>query len=111
MRYAQSAAIDPESTTNSVSIRTFRLWSAPQIIMIATNLADELTILPHAIFQASRAALRFCWFMLLAPAITYRGFRKRCFSILPTDSTQHDCSLIASLSSFAGLVSLVKLSF
>ena len=51
MEYTQSAAIDPALTTDPVSVRELRIWSAPQLIMIATNLSDELTILPHAMFH------------------------------------------------------------
>ena len=58
MRYSQSAAIDPESTNDPVSLRQLRLWSAPQLIMVLTNLLDELTRLPHAMFQARQSGAR-----------------------------------------------------
>lgn len=55
MGYAQFATVDPERTAEAVSIRQLRLWSTPKTIMVATNLADELTILPHAILQARQS--------------------------------------------------------
>jgi len=58
MEYTQSAAIDPALTTDPVSVRELRIWSAPQLIMIATNLSDELTILPHAMFQARQSGAK-----------------------------------------------------
>jgi nucleotide-binding universal stress UspA family protein len=58
MRYAQSAVIDSGSTIEEVSIRQLRLWSSPEIIMVATNLTDDLTILPHAILQARQSGAK-----------------------------------------------------
>jgi hypothetical protein len=58
MRYAQSAAIDSGSTIEEVSIKQLRLWSSPEIIMVATNLTDDLTILPHAILQARQSSAK-----------------------------------------------------
>lgn len=58
MRHAQNVAIDPDDTIEAVSVRQLRLWSAPQTIMVATNLADELAILPHAILQARQSSAK-----------------------------------------------------
>ena len=81
MRYSQSAAIEPDSTTESVSIRQLRLWSAPQLIMVATNLIDELTILPHAIFQARQSSAK----ILL---VYVAGARHRFLNLAQTVSQQ-----------------------
>jgi len=58
MIYAPTKAIDSGSTIDEVSIRQLRLWSAPEIIMVATNLRDDLTILPHAIVQAGQSSAK-----------------------------------------------------
>lgn len=87
MRYAQSSQIDPVSTTEPVSIRQLRLWSAPQLIMIATNLADELTILPHAIFQARQSSAK----ILLVHVVSTRRHISRLSQALlqqPTNGQQ-----------------------
>jgi nucleotide-binding universal stress UspA family protein len=58
MRLAQCVAIDCNPTIEPVSVTKLRLWSAPQTILVATNLSDELTILPPAITQARQSSAR-----------------------------------------------------
>ena len=58
MRLAQCVAIDCNPTIEPVSVTKLRLWSAPQTILVATNLSDELTILPPAITQARQSGAR-----------------------------------------------------
>ena len=58
MRYAEPAAINSGSTIEAVSVRQLRMWSSPHFIMVATNLLDDLTILPHAISQARQSSAK-----------------------------------------------------
>ncbi|HEY2468803.1 MAG TPA: universal stress protein [Terracidiphilus sp.] len=52
MQVFQSVAIVPEPTLRPVSAKTLRQWCAPEVILVVTNLTDELVILPHVIMQA-----------------------------------------------------------
>jgi len=66
MRLAQCVAIDCSPTIEPVSVTELRLWSAPQTILVATNLSDELAILPPAITQARQSGAR----LLLAHVVS-----------------------------------------
>jgi nucleotide-binding universal stress UspA family protein len=76
MRYAEPVAIDFGSTIEAVSIRQLRLWSSPHIIMVATNLMDDLTILPHAISQARQSSAK----ILLVHVDVAPGHQSRLYS-------------------------------
>jgi len=58
MQLAQCVASDRTSAIESVSVTELRLWTAPQTILVATNLSDELTILPPAITQARQSSAK-----------------------------------------------------
>lgn len=52
MQVFRSVAIASEPTIRPVSAKTLRQWCAPEVILVVTNLTDELVILPHTIMQA-----------------------------------------------------------
>jgi hypothetical protein len=58
MRLEQCVAIDRNPMIEPASVRKLRPWSATQTILVATNLSDELTILPPAITQARESSAR-----------------------------------------------------
>jgi nucleotide-binding universal stress UspA family protein len=52
MQVSQSTATISPFSRRAVSAKTLRQWCTPEVILVATNIIDELIILPHVINQA-----------------------------------------------------------
>jgi nucleotide-binding universal stress UspA family protein len=61
-----SAPVAHESANCAVSAKMLRQWCTPHVILVVTNLTDELVILPHAIRQARQSGAT----VILANAVT-----------------------------------------
>ena len=70
MQVFQSVAICPEPTLRPVSAKTLRQWCAPEVILVVTNLTDELVILPHVIMQAKPSRARIILTHVVTPVAT-----------------------------------------
>jgi nucleotide-binding universal stress UspA family protein len=79
MQVFQSVAIVPEPTIRPVSAKTLRQWCAPEVILVVTNLTDELVILPHVIMQAKPSRAR----IILTHVVTPRPGNAICRSRKP----------------------------
>jgi nucleotide-binding universal stress UspA family protein len=67
MLATRSAEVAPKATIRAVSAKTLRQWCAPEVILVVTNLADEMVILPHAIQQARQSHAKIVLAHVVAP--------------------------------------------
>lgn len=71
-----SIEVAPEPVIRAVSAKTLRQWCAPRVILVITELSDELSLLPHAIKQARQSGAKIVLAHLVAPEET--SLRWRC---------------------------------
>jgi len=67
MLATRSADFAPLPTIRAVSVKALRQWCAPEVILVVTNLADEMVILPHAIQQARQSRAKIVLAHVVAP--------------------------------------------
>jgi nucleotide-binding universal stress UspA family protein len=71
MQVFHSAAIIAPFPRRPVSVKTLRMWCAPEVILAVTTLNDEATLLPHIIDQARQSGAS----IILAHVHTLQGAR------------------------------------
>jgi hypothetical protein len=70
MQVFRSVAIVSDPIIRPVSAKTLRQWCAPEVILVVTNLTDELVILPHAIVQAKPSHAKIILSHVVTPMVT-----------------------------------------
>lgn len=65
-----SSEVAPEPAIRAVSAKTLRQWCTPGVILVITELSDELLLLPHAIKQARQSGAKIVLVHLVAPQQT-----------------------------------------
>ena len=70
MQVFRSVAIISEPVVRPVSAKTLRQWCAPEVILVVTNLTDEVVILPHAIVQAKPSHAKIILSHVVTPMVT-----------------------------------------
>lgn len=70
-----SIEVAPEPVIRAVSAKTLRQWCAPGVILVVTELSDELSLLPHAIKQARQSGAKVVLAHLVVPQDRVSGGR------------------------------------
>lgn len=80
-------------TDRAIPAWQFRLWSAPEVILMVTNFADEQTLLLEAIQQAKRSTAKILLAYVARPASSRRVFTHAVRQGRP-QSTAHDAQVM-----------------
>lgn len=88
MLATKSAQYSPDLRNCGVSVKMLRQWCAPEVILVVTNLADELLILPHVINQAKASHAKIVLAHVVTP-VDSESLRKSPCRHRPISRLQH----------------------
>jgi nucleotide-binding universal stress UspA family protein len=67
MQILRSSAMVSGAAGCPVSVKTLRQWCAPEVILVVTNLVDEMELMPHVIDQARHSSAKIVLAHVAAP--------------------------------------------